>query len=244
VNKVLTFDSTGNTHQGNVRQLNEDSILSCPSIGLWTVADGMGGHSAGEVASQLIVSELSKLAEHEPGFDLVDSVEDALLDINAQLKAHSNEKLNGLTIGSTVVSLVAYQNVGVVLWVGDSRLYLLRQGKLTQLTKDHSEVQAQIDSGLLTAEQAESSAIRNVLSRAVGAFDNLQVDVNAMSLQENDMLLLCSDGLYNELSEDEMIDSMSLASLEQVSAELMARCLNSEAKDNVSFILVKALYER
>ena len=240
MSRVFTFDSVESTHKGNVRTLNEDTILSREDAGLWVVADRMGGHEAGEVASQLIVSSLESLPHRAYVSDFVDDVEDTLLLVNQKLRAHSLEKLNGLTVGSTVVCLILREAVGVALWVGDSRLYRLRDGRLEQLTKDHSEVQSQIDSGLLTPEQAENSAIKNMLSQAIGAFDVVDVDVNAFPIQHDDLFLLCSDGLYNELSAKEIEQALKIGHLDKVSEKLMRDCLSHEAKDNVSFIVVKA----
>ena len=130
--------------------------------------------------------------------------------------------------------------MGVVLWVGDSRLYRFRGGHLELLTKDHSEVQVQVDKGLLTQEQAENSAVKNMLSRAIGAFDDVDVDVNAFQIEKNDSFLLCSDGLYNEVPITEMEKSLRLGNINKVSDMLMKKCLDSEARDNVSFVIVKA----
>ena len=238
--RVFSFTSLANTHQGNVRTLNEDALLSRSSDGLWVVADGMGGHEAGEIASQMIVDDLETLPHRAYVSDLVDDVEDTLLLVNQKLRIHSAEKLNGLTIGSTVACLILKEAIGVVLWVGDSRLYRLRGYQFEQLTKDHSEVQAQIDRGELTEAQAEQSAIKNMLSRAIGAFDELHVDVNAFEIEKDDVFLLCSDGLYNELSSHELKHILVSEKLNKLSEKLMSECLNKEAKDNVSFIVVKA----
>ena len=171
---------------------------------------------------------------------IANTMQDTLLLVNQKLRIHSAEKLNGLTIGSTVACLILKEAIGVVLWVGDSRLYRLRGYQFEQLTKDHSEVQAQIDRGELTEAQAEQSAIKNMLSRAIGAFDELHVDVNAFEIEKDDVFLLCSDGLYNELSSHELKYMLVSEKLNKLSEKLMSECLNKEAKDNVSFIVVKA----
>jgi len=240
MSRVFSLTSVDKTHQGNVRKLNEDALLSRPDAGLWVVADGMGGHEAGEVASQMIVADLESLPSRAYVSDLVDDVEDTLLLVNQKLRMHSVEKLNGLTVGSTVVCLILKEAIGVVLWVGDSRLYRLRGDQFEQLTKDHSEVQAQIDRGELTEEQAEHSSIKNMLSRAIGAFDELDVDVNAFPINPDDLFLLCSDGLYNELSANELQQILMREKLNKIPDKLMSECLSKEAKDNVSFIVVKA----
>lgn len=239
MSRVFSFTSVDKTHQGNVRSLNEDALLSRPDVGLWVVADGMGGHEAGEVASQMIVSDLESLPGRAYVSDLVDDVEDTLMLVNQKLRIHSVEKLNGLTVGSTVACLILKETIGVVLWVGDSRLYRLRDEQLEQLTKDHSEVQAQIDRGELTEEQAENSSIKNMLSRAIGAFDDLDVDVNAFPIKLGDLFLLCSDGLYNELSANELQETLKTEKFSKIPERLMDDCLNKEAKDNVSFVIVK-----
>ena len=239
MSRIFSFTSVDKTHQGNVRTLNEDALLSRPDSGLWVVADGMGGHEAGEVASQMIVSDLDSLPDRAYVSDLVDDVEDTLLLVNQKLRMHSIENLNGLTVGSTVVCLILKEAIGVVLWVGDSRLYRLRDGQLEQLTKDHSEVQAQIDRGELTEEQAEHSSIKNMLSRAIGPFEELDVDVNAFPINSDDLFLLCSDGLYNELSANELQKILQSEKLNKLPDKLMSECLDKAAKDNVSFIAVK-----
>tara|TARA_R110001592_G_scaffold49482_4_gene154285 strand:+ start:6848 stop:7522 length:675 start_codon:yes stop_codon:yes gene_type:complete len=223
-----------------VRNLNEDSILNVPESGMWAVADGMGGHSAGDVASQQVVSELEALSNQGTLSELVDAVDDALLEANLKLRTHSRNHLNGVTIGTTVVCLILKENTGAVLWVGDSRLYRYRKGVLEQLTRDHSEVQARIDSGILSAEQAEKSTIKNILSRAVGAFEELAIDVNAFTILADDVFLLCSDGLYNELSNHELEKLLHTTSLKKMASDLMRASLSRKAKDNISLIVVKA----
>jgi protein phosphatase len=238
---TFSFNSFASTHQGNVRNLNEDSILSMPESCLWAVADGMGGHSAGDVASQQLIKELEVLPNQSTLSEMVNAVDDALLKANFELRTYSRNNLNGLTIGSTVVCLVLKEKIGAVLWVGDSRLYRYRKGVLEQLTRDHSEVQARIDSGILSAEQAEKSTMKNILSRAVGAFDELAIDVNAFTIHADDLFLLCSDGLYNELSTRELQKTLHSSSFEKLSGDLMRACLSRKAKDNISLIVVKAV---
>ena len=139
-----------------------------------------------------------------------------------------------------MVCLILKENTGAVLWVGDSRLYRYRKGVLEQLTRDHSEVQARIDSGILSAEQAEKSTIKNILSRAVGAFEELAIDVNAFTILADDVFLLCSDGLYNELSNHELEKLLHTTSLKKMASDLMRASLSRKAKDNISLIVVKA----
>ena len=236
---TFKWKSSAISHVGKVRQHNEDSVLDKPSQGLWVVADGMGGHSAGDVASQTIVGTLDQLGPRAYISDYIDLVEDTLVKINQDLIEYSQKKLNGLTVGSTVVCLLTRDSLGVVLWVGDSRLYRLRKGELVLLTKDHSEVQRLVDEGVITPEQAENSAFKNVLTRALGAHDVVDIDINAFDIEAGDRFLLCSDGLYNELTDEEIYTTIKSKPFEQLAEEFANQVLATPARDNFSFIVVE-----
>ncbi|PID43911.1 MAG: hypothetical protein CSA52_03030 [Gammaproteobacteria bacterium] len=238
--RSLQWQSASYSHAGKVRQCNEDSLLNKTESGLWAVADGMGGHEAGDVASQTIVKRLNELTPRAYISDYVDLVEDCLLEINRELVDYGRTELNGLTVGSTVVCMIARGNLGVVLWVGDSRLYRLRADDFVQLTKDHSEVQRLVDEGVISAEQAEKSAFRNVLTRAVGAHEEVDIDINAFDVKEGDRYLLCSDGVYNELEESQLIALTKCNDFNRVAEKLASACLNTPARDNFSFVVVQS----
>ncbi len=233
-----TWRSAQQTHRGNRRRHNEDSVLSRSGCGLWAVADGMGGHQAGEVASHAITSALSQVQLRGALSEQVDAVEDALLAVNEQLRLHASCQGMGTTIGSTVVTLVAERDIAVVLWAGDSRLYRLRNGKLEQITRDHNPVSDLLDSGAVTEEEA-LAADTNIITRAVGGQPRLFLDVAVFDVALEDTYLLCSDGLYRELGREELAAGLAGERLEEIAEDLLQRCLDGAASDNVSLVIAR-----
>ena len=227
---------------GTVREVNEDSVLSIPEKNIWVVADGMGGYEAGNVASRMVVEALDRIPKSQaPLSDLVDTVEDELIAVNQRILDYSSQQLEGRMLGSTVVSLVIKGRVGICLWAGDSRLYRFRNKQLEQLSRDHSEVEEQVQQGLLTAEEARHHPEANVITRAIGASDEVIIDINAFSTQVGDVFLLCSDGLYNKVSEDNISFALLTLPINEVVGHLIQTALNNGADDNVSVILVKGV---
>ena len=243
---MLHWASSGMTHRGNRRQTNEDCILERPEQGLWAVADGMGGHSAGDVASQAICTSLETLKLTGTLADRVDQVEDRLLEVNEALRLLAEEKSAAdgtpATVGSTVVSVLVDGQVGVVLWAGDSRLYRCRQGQLRQITRDHNPVADLLDSGAVTEAEA-IAADTNIVTRAVGGQYGLTLDIAVFDLRPGDLLLLCSDGVYRELAHAQLERLLAPAALapgfglDLLARELVSRCLGGEARDNLSVVL-------
>ena len=243
IRRPLTWVSEGATDVGTVRPLNEDSFLCQPEIGLWTVADGMGGHDGGSVASQMIVEHLSHLSIKVNLDTFVNDIENTVTDANNRLLEYSRVQLNGRIIGSTFVSLLIKGNVGVCLWAGDSRLYRFRQDKLSQLTTDHSHVAELVSEGLISAEEAKNHPEANVITRAVGTSERLDIDVDVFDVRIGDLFLLCSDGLYNAVEDDEIIQCLRETSLENSVNKLIQTALHNQASDNVSVILVKGIHQ-
>ncbi len=224
------------THPGNRRKNNEDAVLALPELGVWVVADGMGGHSAGDLASRAITETLANAKPRRSLVEMVDQIDDLLCDVNHQLRDHGSTHLRGRTIGSTVVALLATESVGVALWAGDSRLYRLRHGQLSQITRDHNPIGDLLDDGLIT-EQTAASRETNIVTRAVGGHGQLHLDVAVFDICLGDTFLLCTDGLYRELKHQQIRDLLDEDSVDASAARLVAECLAIGARDNVSVVV-------
>ena len=236
---MTRWQSACETHAGNRRKNNEDSVLSRPDVGLWAVADGMGGHMAGDVASQAITDALDRLPIKGVLADDVDQVEDALVSVNDELRLHARIECQGGTVGSTVVVLLVRESVGVALWAGDSRLYRQRHGRLEQITRDHNPISDLLDSGAVSEAEA-LAADTNTITRAVGGQPALNLDVAVFDVAANDTFLLCTDGLYRELDSRVLSTELGGSALEDVANRLLGRCLAGAARDNVSLVVARS----
>lgn len=239
-NARLVFESASRTHVGKVRRLNEDNFCDRGEIGLWAVADGMGGHQAGEVASGLIVEALGAVDDLSSGYAFLDDVRDSIQRVNRTLIARAAVMSPGSLIGSTVVTLLAFSGYYACLWAGDSRGYLLRQGRFEQITRDHSRMQELIDSGSLSRAEAKSYSRSNVITRAVGVTDRLALDMQQGPVEAGDVFLLCSDGLTGMMDDREIARLMQVPSLEEAAEAMIETTLERGAKDNVTVVLVRA----
>lgn len=215
--------------------MNEDSYLDRPDAGLWVVADGMGGHSAGDVASKMIVESLSKIPATTTLAHMVDEVERRLEEVNAALIKLAQDTRKR-TIGSTMVALLARDDFAVAAWTGDSRLYRHRAGRFAQLTQDHAYVEELVEVGLLSREEAEKHPQANRITRAIGASDQVFVDLEIFALHKDDRFLLCSDGLYKELSDAEI--GAALAGDGDAARETVEAAVARGARDNVTVITI------
>ena len=238
--QVLSWRSSAKTHVGMVRKINEDAIFSNNEIAIWAVADGMGGHEAGEVASQMIVHAMENLQSSDRLSYFIEYVDHELQKVNRRIQQHSDMILGGQTLGSTVVALIIRGRVGFCLWAGDSRLYQYRAGKLQRLSNDHSKVQELVEQGVLLPEEASHHPESNVITRAVGAFSDLYLDNCVFEVKPDDTFLLCSDGLYNSVSDEEMTGLLNHTDAEQCAQDLIDHALANNANDNVSAIVVRA----
>lgn len=237
---ALQWTSNACTDVGCVRKINEDACLDDGRIGLWVVADGMGGHAAGDLASSSIVAALAGIEAPDSLSQLVDAVEDRLFAVNKQLREEAARR-EGQMIGSTVAALLAWRRHCVCLWAGDSRVYRLRAGRLEQLTRDHSQVEEMIDQGELLREDAASHPAANVITRAVGADDELYIDVALYDLAPGDRFLLCSDGLYKEIADEEFAIHLATMDSVQASQDLLSLALERGARDNVTLIVTQVM---
>lgn len=227
------WESAGFSDVGLVRKLNEDSFLDRPDLGLWVVADGMGGHSSGEVASGSICSGLAAMPLSFGLSQAVDFIDESCLLINQQLMSIARERGADMVIGSTVVALISRGRNAVVLWAGDSRLYRLRGGLLQQLSEDHCY---RPEPGR-ESELDSSANYDHIITRAVGADDQLFLDLDAASLVAGDRYLLCSDGLSNELTEEQLTQLMAGGSASACSRRLVDQALQAGGRDNVTAIV-------
>jgi len=222
-------------HPGLEREVNEDAYLARPDLGVWAVADGMGGHQRGDWASRTIVETLDRLTPAQAG---PDGVERALRQAHARILAQG--QAHDQTIGSTVVVLVTEPQAATLFWVGDSRLYRWRHGRLERLSKDHSMVQEWIDRGMVRPEEAEGLPGANVITRAVGIGEGLELDRLRLAVEPGDHFLLCSDGLTKELDEAEIATLLHPDTpLEESADRLLQRVLEQGAHDNITFILLR-----
>lgn len=222
--------SASATTVGKVREVNEDSSLDMPAAGLWMVADGMGGHNAGDVAARMIAEALSGVRPQERPSQFVDDVEDRLLAVNAELFRRSLES-GGLS-GSTVAVLLAFDRYVLCLWAGDSRIYRCRGTVLEQVTRDHSEVEENRDLGT-------GGGAANVITRAVGGAEQLYVDMELRTLRDGDHYLLCSDGLYKELSDAQIALVLGREEPRTVCKRLIEYAMTGQCADNVTVVAVQ-----
>jgi protein phosphatase len=232
----FTFTSGAASHVGRVRTTNEDRFLTRPDLGLWAVADGMGGHEAGEVASATVAAELDSVGRAVSASDLLARLEDRIIRANAALRALSAER--GAMIGTTLAALIVYGPHYACVWCGDSRIYQLRDARLRQLTRDHSEVQDLVDGGLMTAEQARASPRRNVLTRAIGVSPQPELDLVQDTLQAGDRFLLCSDGLYDPVGEADLTRLLAAHEPQEACDRLIGLALDRGATDNVTAVVL------
>lgn len=237
----MRFECVSRTHVGLKRKINEDSILVETQRGLWVVADGMGGHESGEVASGMVVETIRALALDGALDDAVDQAIDALRGVNRRLIELARAQEREKSIGTTVVGVAIADGLFRCFWAGDSRAYLLRDGQLARLSRDHSLVQDLVDAGMLKPEEAEGHANSNVITRAVGVAEKLDVDVIGGGVMPGDQFLLASDGLTRVVDDGELSAELRCGSLEQVADNLVERVLERGAPDNVSLIIVQVL---
>ncbi len=248
VSKTPELDIYGLTDEGLVREHNEDYISWAPESGLVILADGMGGHNAGEVASELAVTSicealnevLSPEIKDSCGMDFKEVVHEAVVYANDEINQHAKEHPECSGMGTTIVMALFHNDSVILASVGDSRIYRFRKGELKQVTIDHSLVQEMVDNGYMSEEEALNSNNRNLITRALGIAEDVKVDVTEHGTEKNDIYLLCSDGL-SDMIDDELIFSALVKSrqdLKRAGEDLVKLAKEHGGHDNVSVILV------
>ncbi len=234
------------THTGKVRTRNEDSILDLQAEGLWVVADGMGGHDAGDYASQSIINHLSDFKKQETLAQCIDLIENKIFAANADIQQHAiKTKVDKTkTCGSTIAGLFIWNTIGIAFWSGDSRLYRYRSN-LQRISEDHSYVEELVKLGQLSADEAESHPAANIILNAIGIRDTTFLDLDYINILDKDTFILCSDGLYKDMNEQELAEIIKKEPLqmELLATNLLQRSLDAGGSDNISIICIHTQVE-
>ncbi len=238
----MILKSAARTDRGKVREKNEDAFINAPERKLWVVADGMGGYDNGGVASRMVVEALFDLNLEVEFEKRISQVTQALRRVNRQLTKEQTiiKGQSPSIMGSTVVVLLIEDYRMACVWAGDSRCYLFRKGNIYQVTKDHAVWQELMDNEKLTQQQAQQQKGCFALTRAIGAFDELNLGVVEMEVKKGDKFLLCSDGLYQYISYEQLYVALMKTSPSLVIEQLFVDILRTEAKDNITAVIVSS----
>jgi serine/threonine protein phosphatase PrpC len=246
------------TDAGMVRSHNEDSVMAEPAHGLVVLADGMGGYNAGEVASgmatSLITTEAKQLFDKTPPYAIDPEtqqpiaprvIHDQVLRANTSIFRAAQSQPQYAGMGTTLVVCLFYDNKVLVAHLGDSRLYRMRGSELTQVTRDHSLLQEQIDAGLISPEQAKHAQHKNLVTRALGIDPRVEPEIHEYAATPGDLYLLCSDGLCDMVSDEDIADALRAfgSNLQLATQQLIQMANDNGGRDNVSVILVRVLRE-
>ncbi len=230
----------GQTDTGKTRTSNEDCILCLPALGVALLADGMGGHSAGEVASRTAVDTVHAILKQTiRGVSPHERLETALQAAHSVIREKAKHSIRCRGMGTTFIGVIIENAYLHHAHVGDSRLYLLRDQQLTAVTHDHSLLQEFIDQGLYSREEAEEKVSRNILTRALGLEPHVTIDYDYLKINQGDRFLLCSDGLYDMLSEHELGALLGRShDIEGIALDMLELANARRSKDNVSVIVI------
>jgi serine/threonine protein phosphatase PrpC len=226
------FVSAGATHMGYVRSSNQDAFVENAAAGLWAVADGMGGYRDGDVASRMVCEALSDVDLSGSLEDGIDAVRQAMNSVNQGLHDAAVRPIDPIVSGSTVAMFLAKQTRCAMAWAGDSRVYRLRYGQLTQLTSDHTWAQE------LNLQSLDEEA-QHAITRAVGGEDTLLLDVRRDRVHLGDRYLLCSDGLTREVSDQRIAQLLTFGTVTESAEVLVTAALAAGARDNITVIVVE-----
>jgi len=233
------WNSYGLTHTGKKRKINQDAFLNLPNKKLWVVADGMGGHKAGEVASASIINSLNSLIPEQTIGSTVKKIYYKLRKVNQSLLDLAAEGGDNEVIGSTVVILLACNQYCVYLWSGDSRIYLFRKEELKQLSHDHNNENRLLAEGF-SIKEIQTHPFAQSLTHAIGGEKKLYLEAQIQEIRDGDIFLLCSDGLNKEVCDREIESILKKASIEESLTQLIELALERGAQDNITIILAQA----
>jgi protein phosphatase/serine/threonine-protein phosphatase Stp1 len=238
------FRSHAATDTGTVRKHNEDAFADCPELALWAVADGAGGHAAGEVASAMLVDAIRTIPVALAADETLTQLRLRVAAVNLALRGEALQRGANAVVASTIVALLIRGGHFVCLWVGDSRAYLLRNGALARISTDHSLVQELIAAGAITEAQAESHPQANVSTRAIGAPDDSgEMDKVTGAIAAGDRFLLCSDGVTKALPDEVLAGLLANAEADPARA-LIDHAMQAGSRDNVTAIIVDVIAEQ
>jgi protein phosphatase len=235
----IRWTSASRSHPGRVREVNEDACLEQPKCGLWAVADGMGGHSLGEFASRVAIRSLMDLLPTGTLEERVAVAETRLLEANRRLRAEAARR-DVPVIGTTIAALLVAENRFACVWAGDSRIYIYRAGRLKQLTRDHSQLEAMRAVHVGSSDDTLDRPPANVITRALGGDDQLELDAVGADVVDGDVFLLCSDGLTNEVSEAAIAQALLPGSCKLATDALIEMALERGGRDNITAVVVRA----
>lgn len=232
------IETSSMTHTGSVRSKNEDALIALPKAGIWAVADGMGGHDAGDYASRCVISHLYQAALHFNGRDLVNRIPDILQAANSELYTYSHRLQSNKIVGSTVSILILEQDQYHCFWSGDSRCYLMRDNGLRLLTRDHTGAEEMRALGIYSREEIENNPESKMLTQAIGVDPTPHVDYTSDYIYEGDRFLLCTDGLTKIYTDQELADQVEANNIDRINQDFLTGALNAGAPDNLSSIIV------
>ncbi len=248
----MTWKGKGLTHIGKVRQLNQDAFGIYDHLGLWLIADGMGGHPGGEIASQLAIEKMAAHFEkHQPA--LVKNLnmskaptvilQQTLEAANHAIRDHARQHIELTDMGTTAVAVYIdgrSPSVATIAHAGDSRAYLLRDQTLSPLTRDHSLVEERIELGILTPEQALTHPLRHIITRALGIDQIVAPSMTTIEVTEKDQLLLCTDGLTKMMTDQQIVDTILSGNItpDRTCYALVEEANNRGGEDNVTVVMV------
>ena len=228
--------ATLRTDIGKLRKQNEDAAWFDESRAVFAVADGMGGHLAGEVASRMAIEAVQRMAKDNacPG---IAALREAVASAHETILAHAQDHIECAGMGTTLSVLWLGVNYAYIAHVGDSRIYRLREGSLTQITQDHSLVEELVRAGLITREQARTHPRRNIITRALGTHGENEPDLLVTDVRDGDLFLLCTDGLTGMVADGDIERVLRENDMETAADRLLALALDAGGRDNVTLIL-------